>query len=60
VKSKIYFSPKRYLLFTIIPLSLLFLALVDRGVSKATTLEEKTFLNSRRPMLGFKISYPSD
>jgi hypothetical protein len=47
-----------FLLFTIILLSSLFLALVDDGISKATTLETKHFLTVEKPMLGFKISYP--
>jgi hypothetical protein len=59
----------RYLLFTIIILSSLFLALVDNNnnnnnnnrISKAiasSTLESKHFLTVEKPMLGFKISYP--
>jgi hypothetical protein len=57
----------RYLLFTIIILSWLFLALVDNNnnnnnrISKAiasSTLESKHFLTVEKPMLGFKISYP--
>ena|SRR5919199_4882639 len=60
-------SSLRYLLFTIIILlSLLLLALIDNnGISKAiasssTTLEPKHFLTVEKPILGFKISYPSD
>jgi hypothetical protein len=71
MKSKIYFLLLRHLLFTVILLSSLFLALVDNdddddnAISKATasstaTLESKYFLTLEKPMLGFKISYPSD
>jgi hypothetical protein len=66
MKSKIYFSPIRCLLFTIIPL-LLLLALIYNGISAAikttaisTTSETKPFLTVEKPMLGFKISYPPD
>jgi hypothetical protein len=63
MKSKIYFLPIRYLLFTSILLLLLLLVLADNGISEAitTTLDEaKPFLTLEKPMLGFKISYPSD
>jgi hypothetical protein len=64
MKSKIYFLSTRHLLFTIILLSLLLSALVNNyGISKAiaeTTLEPRHFLTVEKPMLGFKISYPSN
>jgi hypothetical protein len=54
----------KYLPFTIILLSLLLLAsVVDTGISISeaiTTTEAKPFLTVEKPMLGFKISYPSD
>jgi hypothetical protein len=55
----------RHLLFiTILLPLLLLLALIDNGASEAstttTTLETKPFLTLEKPMLGFKISYPSD
>jgi PsbP-like protein len=67
MKTKVYFSPARYLLFIIIILlSLMLSALVDKnnGISESmastTTLEPKHFSTVEKPMLGFKISYPSD
>jgi hypothetical protein len=63
MKSKIYFQPMGHLLFTTILLPLLLLALIDNGASEASTtatLEPKHFLTVEKPMLGFKISYPSD
>jgi hypothetical protein len=63
MKSKIYFQPMRHLLFIAILLPLLLLALIDNGASEASTtatLEPKHFLTVEKPILGFKISYPSD
>ena len=51
------------LFITILLSLLLLLALIDNGASKASTtatLEPKHFLTVEKPMLGFKISYPSD
>ena len=56
----------RYLLFTIILLSSsLFSASVNNdgksnAIAQTTTLEPKPFLTLEKPILGFKISYPSD
>jgi hypothetical protein len=59
MKSKIYFPPTGYLLFTILLLSSFFLALINNnGISASTTLGPKHFLTVEKPMLGFKISYP--
>lgn len=56
-----------YLLFTIIILlsSLLLLALINNNnriskIAATTTLDPKHFLTVEKPVLGFKISYPSD
>ena len=53
----------RHVLFIAILLPLLLLALIDNGASEASTtstLEPKHFLTVEKPMLGFKISYPSN
>ena len=52
-----------HVLFIAILLPLLLLALINNGASEASTtatLEPKHFLTVEKPMLGFKISYPSD
>jgi hypothetical protein len=52
-----------HVLFIAILLPLLLLALIANGASEASTtatLEPKHFLTVEKPMLGFKISYPSD
>ena len=63
MKNKIYLPPLTYFAFRIILPSLLLLTLSDNVIlSEAiqTTLEAKPFLTLEKPMLGFKISYPSD
>jgi hypothetical protein len=62
MKTKVYFPPTRYLLFTIILLSSSLLPTLanNNGKSNAIAQTTKPFLTVEKPILGFKISYPSD
>ena len=62
MKTKVYFPPTRYLLFTIILLSSSLLPTLanNNGKSNAIAQTTKPFLTVEKPTLGFKISYPSD